>query len=210
MGTKGTWAEATLPQWSCHDSLYLWHQRQRKTSSPSLLQKLGITNIGPTLSVTQMPVLSSRHLSPKICSKMYVACASSAMLHGSEAGGPKEPELWQLHLNDGAMTHCICGIKDREKTSLPSLLHKLDITDIISVLHCWRLRWYGHVQWATSCINSITNFQSPSFWNKGMPWKTWSECVKMNVSNCGLAGIDPLDRDAWRASVRHSLLLPTP
>ena len=34
--------------------------------------------------------------------------------------------------------------------------------------------------------------------------------VKTDVNKCGLAGVDPQDRDAWRAGVRHSLVLPTP
>ena len=42
------------------------------------------------------------------------------------------------------------------------------------------------------------------------PRKTWSESVKIDVSNCVLAGIDPQDRDEWRAGVPHddSLVLP--
>ena len=43
-----------------------------------------------------------------------------------------------------------------------------------------------------------------------LPWKTWSEYVKTDVNECGLAGIDPLDRDAWRAGIQHNLVLPTP
>ena len=40
---------------------------------------------------------------------------------------------------------------------------------------------------------------------KGRLKKTWSECTKTGVKMCGLAGVDPLNRDAWRASVWHSL-----
>ena len=60
------------------------------------------------------------------------------------------------------------------------------------------------------CIKSITNFPIPGTRKKGKPRKTWSECVKTDVNECGLAGIDTLDRDAWRADVWHSLVLPTP
>ena len=56
-----------------------------------------------------------------------------------------------------------------------------------------------HVQKVTSYIKSITNFPLPGTRKKGRPGKTWSECVKTDVDMCGLAGIDPLDRDAWRA-----------
>ena len=61
-----------------------------------------------------------------------------------------------------------------------------------------------------SCIKSITKFPPPSTRKKGRPPKTWSECVKTDVNKCGLAVIDPLDRDAGRAVVGHSLVLPGP
>ena len=66
--------------------------------------------------------------------------------------GPKEAELRQLCRNDRAMIHWICGIKDRGKPSPASLKQNIDIEVIAAVLRCRRLRWYGHVQWATSCI----------------------------------------------------------
>ena len=59
-------------------------------------------------------------------------------------------------------------------------------------------------------FKSVTNFPLPGTRKKGRPWKTWSECVKTDVDRCGLVGIDPLDRDAWKAGVWHSLVLPTP
>ena len=90
------------------------------------------------------------------------------------------------------------------------VLQKLDIKDITSVLRWRHLSWHGHVQRATSCIKSITNFPLPSTRKKGRPWKTRSECVKTDVNMCGLAGVDPPDRDVWRAGVWHSLVLPTP
>ena len=37
-----------------------------------------------------------------------------------------------------------------------------------------------------------------------------SDCMKTDVNRHGLAGVDSLDRDARRAGVRHSLVLPTP
>ena len=63
---------------------------------------------------------------------------------------------------------------------------------------------------ATSCIKSITNFPLLGTRKKVGPRKIWSECVKTVIDKCGLAGVNPLDRDSWRAVVRHSLVLPTP
>ena len=64
----------------------------------------------------------------------------------------------------------------------------------------------GHVQCAMACIKTVTDLPLPSPRRRGRPKKTWSKCVKTDVSECGLAGIDPQDRDIWRASVWHSLM----
>ena len=40
---------------------------------------------------------------------------------------------------------------------------------------------------AMACIKTITNFLIPGTWRQGRPRKTWSECVKTNVHECGLA-----------------------
>ena len=153
-----------------------------------------------------LPVLTTKHLSPRIRGKVYEVWVRSAMLHSSETWGPKNPQL-----HDHTMIRWICGIEDRDETPSVSLLQKLGTEDITSVLRCRQFRCYGQVQRATSCIKSITNFPLPSTRKKGRPQKTWSECVKKSDVNMSvLAGIDPLDRDAWIAGVRHSLLLPFP
>ena len=104
-----------------------------------------------------LPVLTSRHFLPKIHGKAYVACIRSAKLHGSETWVPKEHELQQLRRNDCTTIHWISGIKDRDETPSASLLQKLDIKDITSVLRCQWLRWYGHVILPGFCLKSITN-----------------------------------------------------
>jgi len=61
------------------------------------------------------------------------------------------------------MIRWICGAKLEDEISSAVLHQKLDLDEITAVLRTWRLRWYGHVQRATSCINSITRlgFQAP-------------------------------------------------
>ena len=97
-------------------------------------------------------------------------------------------ELQQLCRNDHAMIHWICGTKERDQTPLALLLQKLGIEDIMSVIHSRRL--YGCVQWALSCINSITNVLIPDTRKQGKPTESLSECVKSDVRSYGLAGID--------------------
>ena len=87
---------------------------------------------------------------------------------------------------------------------------KLDLDEITAVLRTRRLRWYGHVQRATSCINSITRLGLPGTRDRGRPRKTWSACVRNDMTICNLDGVNPLDRNSWRTSVRRCQVLPTP
>ena len=137
------------------------------------------------------------HLSPRIRGKVYEACVRTALLLGSETWWPTEPELPRLRRNDCAMIRLICGIIYRDKTPSATLRQKLGIEHITSVLGCRWLRWCGHVQLATSCIKSITNIQIPGTRKEGRPRKTSSDCVQTDVNECGQAGIDPFDWDAW-------------
>ena len=157
-----------------------------------------------------LPILTTRHLSPKVRGKVYTACVRSAMLHGSETWAPNASDLQRLRRNDRSMIRWICGTKDQDETPSATLLQKLGIDDITAVLRSRRLRWSGHVQRATSCINSVTDLVIPGIRGRGRPRKTWLECVRKDVSECGLSGIDPQDRVAWRAGVRRCLVLPTP
>ena len=83
------------------------------------------------------------------------------MLYGSETWGTKDTGLQQLQRNDRAMIRWICGTKVRDETPSVSLLQKLGIVDIKAALSSRRLRWYGHVQRATSCIKAVTDLAIP-------------------------------------------------
>ena len=93
-----------------------------------------------------LPVLTTRHLSAKICGKVYEACIRSSVLHGSKTLEPKAIDLQRLHHNDHAMVHWICDAKDRNETPSASLLRKFCIEDITAVFRNQRLmccRWLG-------------------------------------------------------------------
>jgi len=42
----------------------------------------------------------------------------------------------------------------------------------------------------------------PGTRDRGRPRKTWSACVKNDMTLCNLDGVNPLDRNSWRTSVR--------
>ena len=124
---------------------------------------------------------TTRHLSPRILGKVYEAYVRSAI--GSETWGPNNPEMQRLRCNNRGKIRWICGIKDRDEATSSSPRWKLDTNDVTSVIRWRRPRWYGHVQQATSCIKTITNFPIPGTKKRRRPRKTWSECVKTNVNN---------------------------
>ena len=85
------------------------------------------------------------------------------MLHGSETWAPNASDLQRLRRNDRAMIRWICSAKLEDKISSAVLHQKLDLDEITAVLRTRRLRWYGHVQRATSCITPSCDwgFQAP-------------------------------------------------
>jgi len=54
------------------------------------------------------------------------------------------------------------------------------------------------------------NMDIPSARGRGRPRKSWSDCIKTDLSVCGMGNTSPHNRDGWRAGVRRSSrLLPT-
>ena len=157
-----------------------------------------------------LPIVASRHLSPKVRGRVYEAGVRSAMLHGSETWGPNAADLQRLRRNDRAMIRWICGVNERDEVSSDDLLSKLGISDICLVLRKRRLNWYGHVQRATSCINTVLAVRVPGGNRRGRPRKTWNECVQDDLKALDLSEAATQDRDAWRLAVRQSLVAPTP
>ena len=128
----------------------------------------------------------------------------------SNVWAPNASDLQRLRRNDRAMIRWICGAKLADKIPTAVLHQKLDLDEITAVFRTRRLRWYGHVQRATSFINSITRLELPGTRDRGRPRKTWSACVRNDMTICNLDGVNRLDRNSWRTSVRRCQVLPTP
>jgi len=93
-------------------------------------------------------------------------------------------------------SHCLQSVVSfyflmEDEISSAVLHQKLDLDEITAVLRTRRLRWYGHVQCATSCINSITRLGFPGTRDRGRPRKTWSACVRNDMTICNLDGVNP-------------------
>ena len=151
-----------------------------------------------------LPILTSKHLSYKIRGKVYSACVRSSMLHGSETWAPKAEDLQRLRRNDRAMIRWICRVKLNDEIPSEVLNRRLGLEEVTSVVRTRRLRWYGHVQRASTCINSITQMPLPGGREAVRPRKTWRECVKNDLEKCNLTAVDPQNRDAWRKAIKSA------
>ena len=154
-----------------------------------------------------LPLLTSNQIPPKRRGLVYSTCVRSAMLHGGETWGPNVSELQRLRRNDRSMIRWMCGTKARDETPSEKLLEKLGLCDITAVLRCGRLRWSGHVERATSYINTVTKLVVPGKRGRGRPRKTWAQCVKNDIHEYGFTEIDPQDRESWRRRVK-TILVP--
>ena len=158
-----------------------------------------------------LPILTSKSLSLLTRGKVYNTCVRSAMLHGSETWAPRVSDTSRLQRTDRAMIRWICGARLLDRIPSGELLAKLGLEDVTSVLRSRRLRWHGHVARASGGIHAVTKLVVRNDnRGKGRPPKTWRECVKRDIHECGLSDLDPLDRVAWRAGVNAARLQPTP
>ena len=65
----------------------------------------------------------------------------------------------------------------KDHISSDSLLRKLGINNIQTLLRYNRLRWFGHVVRNDGCINSITEFEVVGQRGRGRPKKTQSTMI---------------------------------
>ena len=84
-----------------------------------------------------LPIVASRHLSPKVRGRVYEAGVRSAMLHGSETWGPTLADLQRLRRNDRAMIRWMW--RECDEVSSDDLLSKLGISETCLVLRKRRL-----------------------------------------------------------------------
>ena len=152
-------------------------------------------------------ILTSKHVSLKTRGKLFSSCVCSAMLHGSETWAPTVSVLQRLQRNDRSMIRWICNTRARDRVPSSELLAKLGIVDITLLLRAHFLRWFGHVQWAHTCIKIVCDFPVPGRRRRGRPMKSWMICVEKNIKDCNLSQVNPMNRVDWR---RASRLLPTP
>ena len=106
-----------------------------------------------------LPILTSHALSYITRGQIYSTYIRTVLLYASECWASNVNDLLKLQRNDRAMIRWTCNVRLKDHISSDSLLRKLGINNIQTLLRYNRLRWFGHVVRNDGCINSITEFE---------------------------------------------------
>ena len=128
-----------------------------------------------------LPILTSRALSYITRGQIYSTYIRTVLLYASECWAPNVNDLLKLQRNDRAMIRWTCNVRLKDHISSDSLLRKLGINNIQTLLRYNRLRWFGHVVRNDGCINSITEFEVVGQRGRGRPKKTWKDTINNDL-----------------------------
>ena len=123
------------------------------------------------------------------CGQIYSKYVCTVLLYASECWAPNVNDLLKLQRNDQAMIRWTCNMPLEDHISSDSLLRKLGINNIQTLLRYNRLRWFGH-----GCINSITEFEVDGQRGRGRQKKTWKDTINNDLRHWKLSRADPANR----------------
>ena len=152
-----------------------------------------------------LPILTSHALSYITRGQIYSTYIRTVLLYASECWAPNVNDLLKLQRNDRAMIRWTCNVRLKDHISSDSLLRKLGINNIQTLLRYNRLRWFGHVVRNDGCINSITEFEVVGQRGRGRLKKTWKDTINNDLRHWKLSRADPANRMEWRKKLRTNI-----
>ena len=149
-----------------------------------------------------LPLLTSRSISLKRRGHLFSSCVRSVLLHAAECWATTKNDMDRIRRTDRTMIRWMCNVRLEDRTSSTSLLTKLNLSPIETLVQGSRLRWYGHVARSLDWINKVTTMQVDGTSLRGRPKKTWRETVQNDMVRWGMDRIDPSDRNIWRRAIQ--------
>jgi len=105
---------------------------------------------------------------------VYSSSVRSCLLHGSETWPVRRENELALLWAEMRMVRQMCDVKLSHKVACEDLRDRLGLEDVVTVLQCNRLRWYGHVLrkddsvWVKKCMDFVVEGVRP----RGRPKRT--------------------------------------
>ena len=116
-------------------------------------------------------LLTCKAISLNTHGQMYNSCVRGTMLYSSECWALRQEDKERLERSERAMLLWLCSIKKEQRVSTNSLLSRLKLKSLDSVLRCTRLRWFGHVKRSELYTGQILDLEVEGNRSHGRPKK---------------------------------------
>ena len=112
------------------------------------------------------------------------------------------PQTRRLEHSENAMLLWLCNIKKEQPVSTNSLLSRLKLKSLDSVLRCNRLRWFGHVKWSELYTGHILDLEVEGNRSRGRPRKCRLDAIKDDLKQWNLHGKTCRNSSEWRKRLK--------
>ena len=130
--------------------------------------------------------------------QMHNSCVRGTMLYSSECWALRQEDKKRLERSERAMLLWLCNIKKEQCVSTNSLLSRLKLKSLDSVLRCNRLRWFGHMKRSELYTGQILDLEVEGNRGRGRPKKCWLGAIKDDLRQWNLQAETCQNRSEWR------------
>ena len=126
------------------------------------------------------------------------------MLYLSEYWALRQEDKKRLELSERAMLLWLCNIK-KERVSTSSLLSRLKLKSLDSVLRCNRLLWFRHVKRSELYTGQILDLELEGNRSCGLPKKCSLDGIKDDLRQWNLQAETCQNRSEWMNRLKTAI-----
>ena len=144
-----------------------------------------------------LPLLPCKVISLNTRGQMYNSCVRETMLYSSEYWALIQEDKERVERSERAMLLWMCNIK-KERVSKNSLLSRLKLKRLDSVLKCNKQRWFGHVKRSKMYTRQILDLDVEGNKSRGRPKNCCLDAIKDNLRQWNFQPETSQNRSEWR------------
>ena len=147
-------------------------------------------------------LLTCKAISLNTRTRMYNTCVKGSMLYSSEFWAIRQEDRKPLEHSERAMLLWMSSIKKEQRISTNSLLNRLKLKNLDSVLRCNRLHWFGHVKRSELYAGQILDLEVKGNRSRGRPKKCQLDLIKDHLRQWNLDVETCQNRPEWRIRLK--------
>ena len=109
---------------------------------------------------------------------MYKSCVRGTMFYSSECWALRQENKKLLERSEKAMPLCMSNINKEQCVNKNSLLSRMKLKSLDSVLSCSRLCWFEHVRWSELYTGQIFDLEVEGNRSRGRPKMCLFDTIK--------------------------------